>query len=122
MKQQLLLERKNYERLMLQLFALTNDLNEREETITVIKRRVSSLETTLAANEKMHEQDALIRLQLGKRLEQVLMDKEEALEELDLVQTKLESIRSAMALVDFSKAAALADSISSSKSPSRSTR
>ena len=70
----------------------------------------------------MHEQDALIRLQLGKRLEQVLMDKEEALEELDLVQTKLESIRSAMALVDFSKAAALADSISSSKSPSRSTR
>ena len=121
-KQQLLLERKNYERLMLQLFALTNDLNEREETITVIKRRVSSLETTLAANEKMHEQDALIRLQLGKRLEQVLMDKEEALEELDLVQTKLESIRSAMALVDFSKAAALADSISSSKSPSRSTR
>ena len=80
------------------------------------------METTLAANEKMHEQDALIRLQLGKRLEQVLMDKEEALEELDLVQTKLESIRSAMALVDFSKAAALADSISSSKSPSRSTR
>ena len=120
-KQQLLLERKNYERLMLQLFALTNDLNEREETITVIKRRVTSLETTLAANEKMHEQDALIRLQLGKRLEQVLMDKEEALEELDLVQTKLESIRSAMALVDFSKAAQLANSINSSKSPSKST-
>jgi myosin heavy subunit len=122
MKKQLLLERSNYERLMLQLFALTNDLNEREETITALKKRVATLEQTLAANEKMHEQDALIRLQLGKRLEQVLMDKEEALEELDMVQTKLESIRSAMQLVDFSKASALAETITKSPTRSSSTR
>ena len=64
----------------------------------------------------------MIRLQLGRRLEQVLMDKEEALEELDMVQNKLESIRSAMALVDFTRASQLADSISASKSPSRSQR
>lgn len=31
----------------------------------------------------MHDQDALVRLQLGKRLEQVLLDKEEAYQELD---------------------------------------
>lgn len=32
----------------------------------------------------MVEQDAQVRLQLGKRLEQVLQDKEEALEELEV--------------------------------------
>ncbi len=122
MKLQLSLERSNYERLMIQLFALTNDLNEREESVTVLKKRVASLEQTLSANEKMHEQDAVIRLQLGKRLEQVLMDKEEALEELDMVQNKLESIRSAMALVDFSKAAQLAETMNAAKSPTRSQR
>ena len=70
-KRQLLLERSNYEKLMIQLFALTNDLNEREEAISGYKRRMAKLEQTLSANEKLHEQDAMIRLQLGKRLEQV---------------------------------------------------
>ena len=47
-------------------------------------KRQLYLETMLTANEKLHEQDAIVRLQLGKRLEQVLLDKEEAYEELDL--------------------------------------
>jgi hypothetical protein len=32
---------------------------------------------------RMYEQDAMVRVQLGKRLEQVIMDKEEATDELD---------------------------------------
>lgn len=50
----------------------------------LLQKRELALEGVLAANEKMHEQDAIVRLQLGKRLEQVLLDKEEAYEELDL--------------------------------------
>ena len=67
-----------------QVFAHTNDLNEKDDTIVQLQKREMVLEGVLAANEKMHEQDAIVRLQLGKRLEQVLLDKEEAYEELDL--------------------------------------
>ena len=67
-----------------QVFAHTNDLNEKDDTIVQLQKREMILEGVLAANEKMHEQDAIVRLQLGKRLEQVLLDKEEAYEELDL--------------------------------------
>jgi hypothetical protein len=36
--------------------------------------------------EKEHEQDSVVKIQLGKRLEQVLLDKEEAYEELEQLQ------------------------------------
>ena len=66
------------------MFAHTNDLNEKDGSIAKLMKRQLYLETMLTANEKLHEQDAIVRLQLGKRLEQVLLDKEEAYEELDL--------------------------------------
>lgn len=66
------------------MFAHTNDLNEKDDSIAKLMKRQLYLETMLTANEKLHEQDAIVRLQLGKRLEQVLLDKEEAYEELDL--------------------------------------
>jgi hypothetical protein len=34
----------------------------------------------------MSSQDAMARMQLGKRLEQVLMDKEEALDQLEVLR------------------------------------
>ena len=71
-----------------QIFALTNDLNEKDDTIVKLKRREASLERMVFVNEKVHEQDALVRLQLGKRLEQVLLDKEEAYEELEQLQVR----------------------------------
>ena len=71
-----------------QVFAHTNDLNEKDDTIAHLKMREASLEGLLAANDRMHEQDAIVRLQLGKRLEQVLLDKEEAYEELDLFKVR----------------------------------
>lgn len=83
MKRQLLVERTNYERLMVQMLVLTNDLNEREDQIIALKKREAAFQDTLANKERMYEQDAMVRMQLGKRLEQVLMDKEEIKDELD---------------------------------------
>ena len=54
-----------------------------------LKRREASLERMVFVNEKVHEQDAIVRLQLGKRLEQVLLDKEEAYEELEQLQVRI---------------------------------
>jgi hypothetical protein len=65
-----------------QVFAHSNDLNEKDDMILKLKKQESLLETALAATERLQEQDAIVRLQLGKRLEQVLLDKEEAYEEL----------------------------------------
>ena len=73
---------------IIQVFAHTNDLNEKDNVIIKLKKRQISLENIIAANEKLHEQDAIVRLQLGKRLEQVLLDKEEAYEELDLFKVR----------------------------------
>ena len=56
--------------------------------IVKLKRREASLERMVFVNEKVHEQDAIVRLQLGKRLEQVLLDKEEAYEELEQLQVR----------------------------------
>lgn len=36
----------------------------------------------------MYEQDAVVRMQLGKRLEQVLMDKEDALEQIEFYKVR----------------------------------
>ena len=82
-KRQLLVERSNYEKLMVQMLVLTNDLNEREDQIIAMKKREAVFEEQLASKEKMYEQDAKVRMQLGKRLEDVLMDKEEIKDELD---------------------------------------
>lgn len=82
-KRQLLVERSNYEKLMVQMLVLTNDLNEREDQIIAMKKREAAFEEQLASKEKMYEQDAKVRMQLGKRLEDVLMDKEEIKDELD---------------------------------------
>jgi hypothetical protein len=78
---------------VLQVFAHTNDLNVKDDMIAHLRMREASLEGLLAANDRMHEQDAIVRLQLGKRLEQVLLDKEEAYEELDLFKVKKGSAR-----------------------------
>jgi uncharacterized coiled-coil protein SlyX len=82
-KKQLVVERTNYEKLMVQMLVLTNDLNEREDQIIAMKKREEAYIEQLASKDRMYEQDAMVRMQLGKRLEQVLMDKEEVKDELD---------------------------------------
>ncbi|CAE7846066.1 unnamed protein product, partial [Symbiodinium microadriaticum] len=93
-KRQLLVERSNYEKLMVQMLVLTNDLNEREDQIIAMKKREEAYIEQLASKDRMYEQDAMVRMQLGKRLEQVLMDKEEVKDELDSLKAQLEVIRS----------------------------
>lgn len=76
-----------------QVFAHSNDLNEKDDMILKLKKQESLLETALAATERLQEQDAIVRLQLGKRLEQVLLDKEEAYEELHHFKVMSDGIR-----------------------------
>lgn len=59
---------------------------ERDDQIALLKRKDMENAQILAAKDKMYEQDAMVRMQLGKRLEQVLMDKEEALENLEMMK------------------------------------
>jgi hypothetical protein len=96
MKRQLLVERTNYEKLMVQMLVLTNDLNEREDQIIAMKKREEAFQEQLASKEKMYEQDAKVRMQLGKCLEDVFMDKEEIKDELDNLKAQLEMIRSGL--------------------------
>eukprot|EP00604_Paraphysomonas_vestita_P001096 CAMPEP_0174819432 /NCGR_PEP_ID=MMETSP1107-20130205/2650_1 /TAXON_ID=36770 /ORGANISM="Paraphysomonas vestita, Strain GFlagA" /LENGTH=681 /DNA_ID=CAMNT_0016032889 /DNA_START=1494 /DNA_END=3539 /DNA_ORIENTATION=- len=91
-KRQLLVERSNYEKLMVQMLVLTNDLNEREDQLIAMKKREEAYLEQLASKDRMYEQDAMVRMQLGKRLEQVLMDKEEIKDELDDLKARLDSI------------------------------
>lgn len=93
LKREVFLEREKYERLMIQTLALTNDLNDREDQIIALKKREAALEENLKIRERMYAQDAQVRLQLGKRLEQVLMDKEEIKDELDSLKAHLDVIR-----------------------------
>ena len=91
-KRQLLVERSNYEKLMVQMLVLTNDLNEREDQIIAMKKREEAYIEQLASKDRMYEQDAMVRMQLGKRLEQVLMDKEEVKDELDSLKVSFISL------------------------------
>lgn len=81
----------------IQVLILTNDLTERDETIAQLKRREEQFERTLVDRDNMFKQDAMVRMQLGKRLEQVLMDKEEALEQLELMREQVDSIKESFA-------------------------
>ena len=71
-----------------QMIQLSNELNDRDEQISVLKKKESHYEQTLLDRDNMFKQDAMVRMQLGKRLEQVLMDKEEALEQLELMKVR----------------------------------
>lgn len=68
------------------MLVLTNDLNDRDEQIILLKKKEQHYEQTLIDRDNMYKQDAMVRMQLGKRLEQVLMDKEEALEQLEMMK------------------------------------
>ncbi len=91
---------------------MTNDLNERDEQIAALKRKEEQFEQVLVDRDNMSKQSSMVRMQLGKRLEQVLqelevllwgegcevlMDKEEAYEQLELMKEQVESIKASFA-------------------------
>jgi hypothetical protein len=69
---------------------MSNDLVEKDELIAAMKRSELQYEQKLQERENIYKQDNIVRLQLGKRLEQVLYDKEEALEQLDMLKVSIE--------------------------------
>eukprot|EP01038_Epipyxis_sp_PR26KG_P004894 gene4894-6853_t len=95
LKKQLQQERSNQEKLMFQMMQMTNELSEREDQISILKKKEENYERTLIDRDNMYKQDAMVRMQLGKRLEQVLMDKEEAMEQLELMRDQIDSLRNA---------------------------
>ena len=70
---------------------MSNELAEKDEQIAQLHRNEHELEKKLIDKDNLYKQDTMVRLQLGKRLEQVLMDKEEALEQLELLRVSLQS-------------------------------
>ena len=68
---------------------LTNELNERDNQIALLKKKETHFEQTIQERENLFKQDTMVRMQLGKRLEQVLMDKEEALDQLDALRVSV---------------------------------
>jgi hypothetical protein len=67
---------------------LTNDLTDRDLQIENLLKREASLNAAIAQKDRMYEQDAAMRLQLGKRLEQVLVDKEEITEQYEAMKVR----------------------------------
>jgi hypothetical protein len=57
---------------------MSNELGERNSLIDDMKRVQAQYELKLVEKDNLYKQDSIVRLQLGKRLEQVLMDKAEA--------------------------------------------
>eukprot|EP01035_Chromulina_nebulosa_P019020 gene19020-24840_t len=95
-----LFEKSRNEKLSLQMFSLTNDLFEREELIVTLNKRESEYKQLLAAKDKLFEQDVLSKTQLGRKLEQVLMDKEEALEQIELLKEQLSALKESVAVIN----------------------
>lgn len=86
-------EKEKHDRLKMQLMMMSNEIVEKDQQIQALQRSEKVFELKLQEREQLYKQDNIVRLQLGKRLEQVLMDKEEALEQLDMLKMQLESLK-----------------------------
>ena len=62
--------------------ALQSDLNEREDQLVIYKRREDEFKVILDKKKKDLEEDAKIKVQLSKKLQELLMDKEDLREEI----------------------------------------
>merc|ERR1711991_274524 len=89
--------RTDYERLMVQQIDLTESLNEKDDEINAYKKREKSLNEAMARKEKQHQENTTITLQLGKRLEQALLDKEDLKDMVEALKKKLKVVSDATA-------------------------
>ncbi|KAJ1445727.1 P-loop containing nucleoside triphosphate hydrolase protein [Pelagophyceae sp. CCMP2097] len=74
LEKQLLLERANNQKMMLGLLDMQNDVNRCSAKIVELKQESAGLRSQLVARDRMHADDARMRLQLGKRLQQLVFD------------------------------------------------
>lgn len=87
-------EKEVVQKTKLQMVLMNNDLAEKDEQITSLKKNLQEFELKLKEKDNLMKQDTMVRLQLGKRLEQILIDKEEALEQLEQLRAQLDMITS----------------------------
>jgi hypothetical protein len=87
-------EKEVVQKTKLQMVFMNNDLAEKDEQITSLKKNLQEFELKLKEKDNLMKQDTMVRLQLGKRLEQILIDKEEALEQLEQLRAQLDMITS----------------------------
>jgi hypothetical protein len=62
--------------------ALQSDLNEKEDQLLIYKRREEEFKVVLDKKKKDLEDDAKIKVQLSKKLQELLMDKEDMRDEI----------------------------------------
>ena len=62
---------------------MSNELNEKEQAIIASKRREEAVAAVLASKEKIFEQDASARVQLGQKMQALFIEKEDALEQVE---------------------------------------
>lgn len=85
-------EKEALQKTKLQIVLMNNDLAEKDEAISQLRKNLQESELKLREKDNLMKQDTMVRLQLGKRLEQVLIDKEEALEQLEQLRAQLDMI------------------------------
>ena len=69
--------------MLAQVQILTNELVDREEELLAMRRREKVYQQRLISKEKTHEMEEVVRSQLVKRLEEILVEKEEILHPAD---------------------------------------
>jgi len=77
LKNQLADERINSDRFRTQTLLLQNELHERDEEIVALKKERLVLEQSMRAKQIMVDNDAHVRIQIGQKLEQTILDREE---------------------------------------------
>ena len=60
-----------------QALLLQNELHERDEEIVTLKKERLVLESSMKAKQLMYDQDCHVRMQIGQKLEQTILDREE---------------------------------------------
>lgn len=96
-KGQLQDERFNSDRLRTQALLLQNELHERDEEIVSLKKERAVLESTMKAKQIMYEQDAHVRMQVGQKLEQTILDREELRELNDALSGEIFQLKKRIA-------------------------
>ena len=89
-------ERINSEKMRTQCLIFQNELHERDEEIATLKKNESVLEQAIGAKQKMYDQVVAVQMQISKKLESVLLDKEEAQEINDALQEEIMNLKHRM--------------------------
>lgn len=100
LKNQLADERINSDRFRTQTLLLQNELHERDEEIVALKKERLVLEQSMRAKQIMVDQDAHVRIQIGQKLEQTILDREELKEINEALSLEIFHLKQRLAAFD----------------------